>query len=259
MNRMTHDVYEVTVAYDEDPERLQGEIMNLRDVITFQAAPSKNRKSPTPASSWFTLTHPSTPIPRFPLAPDRQHKHRVRPSDKAVQRDIPLLIPPDHQFPLPTPNRPSDQRRMRQDINRLDNTSNPRWPVCHLEPLHMRQEPFKILQNPRREFNPRHDQPLIFRAAGRGGASPLDRASSQAFASSHDTDSSIAAHRASARSWNASSRSARSTVRAIASTMNAWAVLPSRWASKATRAFRSSSRRMVVVAIGVSLPARSLL
>lgn len=36
MNRMTHDGYEATVAYDEDAELFHGEVMNLRDVITFQ-------------------------------------------------------------------------------------------------------------------------------------------------------------------------------------------------------------------------------
>ena len=36
MTRMTHAGYEALVSYDEDAELFHGEIMNLRDVITFQ-------------------------------------------------------------------------------------------------------------------------------------------------------------------------------------------------------------------------------
>ena len=36
MNTMTHDSYEALVAYDEDAELFHGEVMSLRDVITFQ-------------------------------------------------------------------------------------------------------------------------------------------------------------------------------------------------------------------------------
>jgi len=36
MNTMTHNGYEALVTYDEDAELFHGEVMNLRDVITFQ-------------------------------------------------------------------------------------------------------------------------------------------------------------------------------------------------------------------------------
>ncbi len=36
MNTMTYKGYEAIVEYDEDAELLHGEVMNLRDVITFQ-------------------------------------------------------------------------------------------------------------------------------------------------------------------------------------------------------------------------------
>lgn len=36
MNTMTHDEYAAVVTYDEDAELFHGEVMNLRDVITFQ-------------------------------------------------------------------------------------------------------------------------------------------------------------------------------------------------------------------------------
>ena len=36
MTRMTHAGYEALVSYDDDAELFHGEIMNLRDVITFQ-------------------------------------------------------------------------------------------------------------------------------------------------------------------------------------------------------------------------------
>ena len=56
--------------------------------------------------------------------------------------------------------------------------------------------------------------------------------------------------RSSATRWNSASSSACSTVRTMASRMKkACAVLPSRSAAAATRAFRSPSRRMVVVAM----------
>ena len=36
MNTMHYRGYEATVAYDEDAELFHGEVLNLRDVITFQ-------------------------------------------------------------------------------------------------------------------------------------------------------------------------------------------------------------------------------
>lgn len=36
MNTMTYGDYEALVAYDEDADLFHGEVMNLRDVITFQ-------------------------------------------------------------------------------------------------------------------------------------------------------------------------------------------------------------------------------
>lgn len=36
MNTMTHKGYEAVVAYDEEAELFHGEVINLRDVITFQ-------------------------------------------------------------------------------------------------------------------------------------------------------------------------------------------------------------------------------
>lgn len=36
MNTMTHQGYEATVAYDEEAELFHGEVVNLRDVVTFQ-------------------------------------------------------------------------------------------------------------------------------------------------------------------------------------------------------------------------------
>jgi predicted HicB family RNase H-like nuclease len=36
MNTMTYKAYQALVEYDEDAELFQGEVMNLRDVITFQ-------------------------------------------------------------------------------------------------------------------------------------------------------------------------------------------------------------------------------
>jgi predicted HicB family RNase H-like nuclease len=38
MNVMTYKEYEALVQYDEDAEILHGEVLNLRDVITFQGA-----------------------------------------------------------------------------------------------------------------------------------------------------------------------------------------------------------------------------
>ena len=36
MNRMSHDGYEAQVTYDEEAGTFHGEVVNLRDVITFQ-------------------------------------------------------------------------------------------------------------------------------------------------------------------------------------------------------------------------------
>lgn len=36
MNTMTYKGYEASIAYDEEAELFHGEVMNLRDVITFQ-------------------------------------------------------------------------------------------------------------------------------------------------------------------------------------------------------------------------------
>ena len=38
MNVMTYKRYEALVQYDEDAEIFHGEVMNLRDVITFQGS-----------------------------------------------------------------------------------------------------------------------------------------------------------------------------------------------------------------------------
>ncbi len=44
MNVMTYKGYEALVQYDEDAELFHGEIMNLRDVITFQGSSVKELK-----------------------------------------------------------------------------------------------------------------------------------------------------------------------------------------------------------------------
>lgn len=36
MNTMSHQGYEAVVAYDEEAELFHGEVVNLRDVVTFQ-------------------------------------------------------------------------------------------------------------------------------------------------------------------------------------------------------------------------------
>ncbi len=38
MNVMTYEGYEAFVQYDEDAEIFHGEVMNLRDVITFEGS-----------------------------------------------------------------------------------------------------------------------------------------------------------------------------------------------------------------------------
>ncbi len=38
MNAMTYKGYEALVQYDEDAEIRHGEVMNLRDVVTFQGS-----------------------------------------------------------------------------------------------------------------------------------------------------------------------------------------------------------------------------
>jgi predicted HicB family RNase H-like nuclease len=38
MNTMSHKGYEALIEYDEEAELFHGEVMNLRDVITFQGA-----------------------------------------------------------------------------------------------------------------------------------------------------------------------------------------------------------------------------
>ncbi len=37
MNTLIHEGYRATVAYDADADLFHGEIVNLRDVVTFQA------------------------------------------------------------------------------------------------------------------------------------------------------------------------------------------------------------------------------
>lgn len=41
---MIHDGYEALVAYDDDAQRLHGEVVNVRDVITFQGKARSERK-----------------------------------------------------------------------------------------------------------------------------------------------------------------------------------------------------------------------
>ncbi len=44
MNRMTYKSYEARIDYDEDAELFHGEVINLRDVITFQGKSVKELK-----------------------------------------------------------------------------------------------------------------------------------------------------------------------------------------------------------------------
>ena len=44
MNRMTYQSYEARIDYDEDAELFHGEVINLRDVITFQGKSVKELK-----------------------------------------------------------------------------------------------------------------------------------------------------------------------------------------------------------------------
>ena len=44
MNVMTYKGYEALVQYDEDAEIFHGEVMNLRDVITFQGSSAEELK-----------------------------------------------------------------------------------------------------------------------------------------------------------------------------------------------------------------------
>ena len=44
MNLMSYKGYEAFVQYDEDAEIFHGEVMNLRDVITFQGSSVKELK-----------------------------------------------------------------------------------------------------------------------------------------------------------------------------------------------------------------------
>ena len=50
MNRMTYKSYEARIDYDEDVELLHGEVINLRDVITFQGKSVKELKQAFAAS-----------------------------------------------------------------------------------------------------------------------------------------------------------------------------------------------------------------
>jgi len=50
MNVMTYNSYEAFVQYDEDAEVFHGEVMNLRDVITFQGSSVNELKKAFAAS-----------------------------------------------------------------------------------------------------------------------------------------------------------------------------------------------------------------
>ena len=50
MNRMTYKSYEARIDYDEDAELFHGEVINLRDVITFQGKSVKELKQAFAAS-----------------------------------------------------------------------------------------------------------------------------------------------------------------------------------------------------------------
>jgi predicted HicB family RNase H-like nuclease len=50
MNTMTYETYQAVVTYDEDAEIFHGEVMNLRDVITFQGKSVDELKSAFAAS-----------------------------------------------------------------------------------------------------------------------------------------------------------------------------------------------------------------
>ena len=50
MNTMTYNGYEAFVQYDEDAEVFHGEVMNLRDVITFQGSSVNELKKAFAAS-----------------------------------------------------------------------------------------------------------------------------------------------------------------------------------------------------------------
>ncbi len=75
---------------------------------------------------------------------------------------------------------------MRQDLDRLHDLANSRGHILHVEPGHVVEKSIEIVQDFRREFDAGHpsDQRRGVRASGLCGRSPLERASSQAFASS---------------------------------------------------------------------------
>ena len=50
MNMITHKGYEAIVAYDEDADLFHGEVMNTRDVITFQGRSVDELKAALAAS-----------------------------------------------------------------------------------------------------------------------------------------------------------------------------------------------------------------
>src|ERR1700689_121418 len=98
-----------------------------------------------------------TLVARFTLAAYCQDEDHIESGHEAIQHDIAARLPPDHQFALPTLDRPTDERRMRQNLYRLHDLFDPLGRLCDFESGHVVQETIKIIKDFRREFDSSHE------------------------------------------------------------------------------------------------------
>ena len=64
-------------------------------------------------------------MPIFPLMAHREDKHHIDANHITIKRDIPVRPSPNNQLPFARFVRPSEERRMRQNLDRADDFGNP--------------------------------------------------------------------------------------------------------------------------------------
>ena len=62
----------------------------------------------------------------------------------------------DDEFPLAALDLASDERAVRQNLNRLDDLANSLGGILHVEPSQVVEDPIKVAQDFRRNLDSRH-------------------------------------------------------------------------------------------------------
>lgn len=98
----------------------------------------------------------SARITRLALALDREQEDGVDFLHVSVKRDVATVGASDHQFTLAGVCRPTDQRTMRQHINRRDDLPHPRFRLFNLPARQMLKNALDVVADLGSQLDPRH-------------------------------------------------------------------------------------------------------